>query len=351
MREQIVSEIKAGAFVFSAHFPDYRFIAKQAPVEVEQASRTFGEWAAVWLKLAARDHERSTMTIYRRVLNTYWMPVFGGLMPRAVTTEKILLRLSEISEPWTNAEGRAMKPSGRKSQNNILIPLRKVFELIGGASPCAPIKNQKTQKAQPDPFTAEEVEVVLAALQRRSAEMADYFEFAFFAGLRVSEQIALLWQDVDLHGGTIVVRRARVEGVDKERTKTNVERTVELNDRALAVLMRQKARTYLAGAEVFINPSTGRRYHDEQVQARVWAAAIKLSGVRYRAPKETRDTSVTLALMAGADPVWVASQHGHSVQVMMKDYAKFIPRADRGRNLNAVNAALTAGEPAERKFG
>lgn len=349
MREQIVSEIKAGTFVFAEHFPDYRFLAKRAPVEAEQEHRTFAEWVEVWLKLAARDHEKSTMNIYRRVMRAYWLPVFGGLMPRAVTTEKVLLRLSEVSEPWTSAEGKQMKASGRKSQNNILIPLRAVFDLIGGPNPCSPIKNQKTQKAMPDPFTAEEVEVVLGALRKRGEEIADYFEFAFFAGLRVSEQIALLWQDADLRAGTIVVRRARVEGVDKERTKTNVERTVELNDRALAVLMRQKARTYLAGREVFVNPSTGRRWHDEQVQARVWTAAIKLAGVRYRAPKETRDTSVTLALMAGADPLWVAAQHGHSVQVMMKDYAKFIPRADRGRNLNAVNAALTAGEPAERR--
>ena len=62
--------------------------------------------------------------------------------------------------------------------------------------------------------------------------------------------------------------------------------------------------------------------------------------MRYRAPKECRDTSVTMALLAGASPVWVAAQHGHSVQVMLRDYAKWIPQADRGRNLAAVNQAI-----------
>ena len=39
-------------------------------------------------------------------------------------------------------------------------------------------------------------------------------------------------------------------------------------------------------------------------------------------------------------------QHGHSVQVMMRDYAKWIPSADRGANLAAVNAAInTQAEP------
>lgn len=68
--------------------------------------------------------------------------------------------------------------------------------------------------------------------------------------------------------------------------------------------------------------------------------ALNTAKIRYRPPKECRDTSVTMALMAGANPVWVAAQHGHSVQVMMKNYANWIPKADHGSNLAAVNAAL-----------
>jgi integrase len=66
----------------------------------------------------------------------------------------------------------------------------------------------------------------------------------------------------------------------------------------------------------------------------------RLCGIRYRPPKECRDTSVTMALVAGADPLWVAQQHGHSYTVMIKSYAKWLPKADGGRNLRMVNAAL-----------
>ncbi|MBO9646756.1 MAG: tyrosine-type recombinase/integrase [Pseudacidovorax sp.] len=172
--------------------------------------------------------------------------------------------------------------------------------------------------------------------------MVDYFEFAFFAGLRHSEQIALQWEDVNLRAGTMRVHRARVLTEDKARTKTHRERLVELNHRALGVLLRQQARTLAMGAEVFHNPRTGSAYIDEQSQRRAWLQALQVAGVRYRPPKECRDTSVTLSLMAGANPVWVAMQHGHSVQVMMRDYAKWIPSADRGANLAAVNATLGA---------
>ena len=212
--------------------------------------------------------------------------------------------------------------------------------------PTEGIADQKTQKAKPDPFTPDEVELILSELAKRhGAEIADYFAFSFFAGLRASEQIALQWDDVDLRQKSVLIWRTRVMLQDKERTKTNVERMVELNSRALEVLQRQRARTAIRGKEVFQNPNTGEPYQDEQSQGRVWRLTLRSIGIRYRAPKECRDTSVTLALMAGANPMWVAMQHGHSVQVMMRDYAKWIPNADRGANLAAVNASI--GRPPE----
>lgn len=86
-------------------------------------------------------------------------------------------------------------------------------------------------------------------------------------------------------------------------------------------------------------------WRDAEDPARV---ALRSAKVRYRPPNECRDTSVTMALMAGADPLRVARQHGHSLQVMMRDYAGWILKADRGRNLAAVNSAIkivdSAGE-------
>lgn len=227
--------------------------------------------------------------------------------------------------------------------------MRAVFGLISrapgaGPNPTDGIENLKVQTGNPDPFTLDEVELALAEVRRRSGgEWADYFEFAAFAGLRVSEQIALLWQDCDLRTGTVNVCRAKVLTVEKERTKTNFAREVELNDRAWAVLKRQRARTQAAGKEVFWNPETKRPWNDEQRQRLVWTLALRTVGIRHRPPKELRDTSVTLALVAGLDPYYVAAQHGHSVTTMMKDYAKWIPKADRGRNRAAMNKALGQG--------
>lgn len=348
IREAVVADIKAGTFNLADYFPDYKFADKHAP---DADGRTFREWADLWAELSARSLEDSTLQIYKRHLLAYWTSTFGADMPKAITHERVLKHLSKLSrEHLDERTGKLHQPLSRKTQNNILIPLRGVFSLICKSNPQVPdptdgIDNLKVQTGDPDPFDPGEVEVILSTLQEKFGEAyADYFEFAFFAGPRPSEQIALLWQDVDLRSGVIKVRRARVLGKDKERTKTTYAREVELNTRALAVIERQRARTQLAGDHVFRNPSTGRPWHDDQEQRRVWVLALRAAKIRYRPPKECRDTSVTIALMAGADPLWVAKQHGHSVTVMMKDYARWIPRGDRGRNLEALNRAISTAE-------
>lgn len=347
-RAAIVDEIRRGVFSLERWFPDYRFRTRHEAEPPERA-RTFDAWCDTWLALSARSLEHSTLAIYKRHLAAYWRAAWGKLPVTQITHRMVLERLGEMSkERLDEVAGKVRAPLSRKTQNNILIPLRGVFALICRppstlADPTAGIDNLRVQRQGPDPFAADEVEVALQQLRRTEGdEMADWFEFAFFAGLRTSEQLALKWQHVDLRANTVLVREARVMAKDKDRTKTNVERVVELNSRALGVLQRQRARTQLQthGLVFATAGKADKPWHDEQVQWRAWQRALRLCGVRYRAPKEARDTSVTMALQAGASPMWVAAQHGHSVQVMLRDYAKWIPRADRGRNLAAVNQAL-----------
>lgn len=352
-REKVLAAIAHGEFRMADFFPDYRMTEEHDQVDEE---RTFNDWADVWEKLAARTIDASTLRAYKSNLRSHWRPVFGPRYPKAITNEQILERMAELSTGWKADPAKnvnAQKPLSRKTQNNTLVPLRAVWDLISkapgaGPNPMDGIENLQIQTGNPDPFTLEETEIALAEVRKRFSEVyADYFEFAAFAGLRNSEQIALLWPDVDLRIGTVFIHRSKVETKEKERTKTKRARTVELNDRALAVLKRQRARTQAAGAEVFWNPDTRKPWNDEQVQWRVWSLSLRATGIRYRPPKELRDTSVTLALAAGCDPYWVAAQHGHSVTTMMKDYAKWIPKADRGRNRDAMNRSLGTDQARE----
>jgi integrase len=304
-RADILEEIQQGSFSMEAHFPDFKYKSKVVQEEVSGTTasqvlphqRTLSQWTELYFEFLSRTASHSTLVVYKRHMNGYWLNVWGDANPREITHEAIMLRLSNLHKGYTTKEGAEQKPLSPKSQNNILIPLRGVFELITKGlkhftNPTEGIENLKIEYPEPDPFTHQEVELILSALRKQGEEIADYFEFAMFAGLRDSEQIALLWKEVDMVSKTVVIRRARVLGETKNKTKTNKKRTVELNARAAAVMERQAARTRTAGKEVFMCTETNSSWHDDQGQRKAFKKAIDECGVRYRPPKECRDTSV-----------------------------------------------------------
>ena len=51
-----------------------------------------------------------------------------------------------------------------------------------------------------------------------------------------------------------------------------------------------------------------------------------------------KHTFATLALLAGADPMWVARQLGHAnMRLLLETYSRWIDRSDEGRNCDKLN--------------
>jgi hypothetical protein len=67
--------------------------------------------------------------------------------------------------------------------------------------------------------------VLIAAIHREWGELqGNYDELRFFAGLRPSEEIALVVTDYDRRNGVLSVTKARVNGIDQDVTKTRAAR-------------------------------------------------------------------------------------------------------------------------------
>ena len=168
-----------------------------------------------------------------------------------------------------------------------------------------------------------------------------FYEFAFFSGLRPSEQIALRWSKVDFRRGTVTVDRAFTRKAEKG-TKTGVAREVELTGRALAALERQRAVSQLAGDHVFIGMD-GFYYTTTKGPLECWwKPAMRLTGLRHRDARQTRHTFATICLHAGSTPAWVARQLGHSVEMFYRVYSKWIENADAGSEIRRLNGFLSA---------
>jgi len=188
---------------------------------------------------------------------------------------------------------------------------------------------QRKDRPVIDPFTIHEAEVLIAALHSDWGEaQGNYDEFRFFTGLRPSEQIALVVDDFDAAHRTLRVTKARVNGHDKDATKTGEDRRIVLCPRAIAVVRRQlvlRATLERAGRidhdHLFFKAS-GKPIRNLQYPYTRWRQTLaRLRDVRYRKPYCARHTSVSWDLMTGRSALWVARQHGHSIATMLRFYA------------------------------
>ncbi len=311
------------------HFPTSR-IAKSAPKQVKVIS-TFKHLAADW-QLSISELAQGTIANYNKSLN-FWLGKLGS-MPMTDIQYSTLLSISN-SQGWK-----------AKYRNNMLIPVRRIFDMalndgLLEKNPCSLIKNSKVQKPPPDPFTIDEVNnITQSLLKNYSEQIYNYYEFAFFSGVRPEEQIALKWGEIDFNHHLARIRRVRTASTDRETTKTNSIRDIELNSRAMAAINRQKQFTHLKSEYVFENPFTGKRWNSEASQRRIyWIPTLKKLGIRHRVQYQTRHTYATLNLMAGANPMWVARMLGHSsMQMLLTVYAKWIDGADKHKENQKIEA-------------
>ena len=325
---EIREKIRHGLFDPEDYFPEYNGLAALAPPS--STLSTFRDYAMAWLHSLGQK-AAATREDYRKALDRVWLEALGERPIRAIRYSELMTLIGNLSVAG-------------KTLNNYLIPLRGVFEFArrDGAmdsNPAAAIENAPVQKPAPDPFTLAEVDTILAALEdREDQQVVNYFAAAFFAGFRPSEQIALCWSDIDFQRRTVRVQRAVVRGQAKASTKTYLVRDVELCDRAWAAIEAQRAHTQLSGKEIFWNPAIGSPWADIQSQWKIWRRCLKRLGLRYREPYQTRHTFATLALMAGANPSYIARQLGHTnANMLFRVYSKWIDGADKSRERDKLN--------------
>jgi len=177
------------------------------------------------------------------------------------------------------------------------------------------------------------------------AQKHNYIELWFWSGLRTSEINGLEWRYVDFKDNTIAIERVLVAGEEKNRTKTAEARLVRLNSRSRAALLRQRAFTQVAGGRVFQDPRTGKPWHSEEAFQRVyWTRMLKRLGIRYRRPYNMRHSYATSMLMAGMTPAFCARQLGHTVEMFLRTYAKWIDGSQNDLEMARLENALTVDE-------
>lgn len=332
---KIRKEVELGVFSLAEHFPHSKLAPQVTP-------HTFGPLMDNWL--ASKGHLTPATRSQYAGAAACWKRILGEQTPVDTITHDLLA--GKIGAyPWASA----------KLRNNYMIALRGALGLhFHGRraldNPAAGITNARTTKRLPDPLTLAERDAILADMRKHyDLRVYAYFAAAFFTGMRPEELIALRWEDIDWRRGTVRVQRVRTfRGSEREGTKTHTVRDVDLVPQAIEALRLMTPYTLnkcdADGNEVdlFENPVTRRRWHDERSQRdHYWTPTLKRLGIRYRRAYCTRHTWCTAALMAGIKPGYIASQAGHTVKVLLDTYARWIPEADAGSERARMAAAMT----------
>ena len=259
---------------------------------------------------------------YLSALNKHWMPYFALSRIDEITSDQIKDAIAD----------RGFKTD--KTLNNCLVPLRGVFDkavemkLIDQSyNPMSDINNKKVQTGLPDPFNRDEMNALLTWLDKNLDGDEHfyywYFEVAFWTGCRPSELLALRWSDIDWFNGSIIINKTRVRGVEKSVTKTHTVREVYLNDRSKVAFEALQA-LKLDNDYVMICPETSQPFFNEKPPRLRISRAMEACRIRKRPAYNARHTYATMLLMDGVNPVFVANQLGHSIQMLMKRYGRWI---------------------------
>ena len=319
LRSQVKQLDRLGALTtekFMELFPGTRSgIASYMPI--------FFDYAQDWLN--SLQIEESTRKNYRGTMQNYWVPHLAHLPLDAISP--VLMRKIVNATEWTS-------PVRRKGAVRLVTSLfnQAVSDELITRNPARSIPATRVVKRELDPFSRLEADEVISKLYEVTSGLqtiyACFFEFSFYTGMRPGEAMALRWSEVDTRNRTARVCRIWLYGKIQERTKTKSSREVLLNDRALQALEKARLLTAARSDYVFAPEGSGEKselyVRSETGPKRYWLLALRKLGMRHRRMYDTRHTYATMCLMSGMNPAFIAAQLGHSVQILLSTYARWI---------------------------
>ena len=196
---------------------------------------------------------------------------------------------------------------------------------------------QKDRKADVNPLTREEAQVLLEVIAEHYPRHYPLFLCLLRTGLRIGEALALEWGDIDFHGGFIEVRRAYTKGsytTPKNGKIRRVDMSPQLAETLRNLLPAPQREAWAKGwgevpGLVFVNKD-GRMMNYYHLLPRVLHPALVKAGLRRIRIHDLRHTFASLLLQNGESLVYVKEQMGHSsIKITVDTYGHLIPGANR----------------------
>ncbi|MCP4317731.1 MAG: site-specific integrase [Hyphomicrobiales bacterium] len=324
---RIVNEINAGSYI-------------------EPSKQTVAEFLEYWLSAYAEPNTaRSTFERYRDLVQHCLVPAIGGIPIAA-------LRPLHIQECYANALKSGRRDGrGGLSEQSVLHIHRLLRQALQHAVKWGEIARNPTDAVDPPRPERKEMTALderqTAVLLTRCEGLAIHVPvvLAVTTGLRRGEVLGLRWDDVDLEGGFLTVKRtleATGNGISFKTPKTDrSRRRVHLPRIALALLRAHKleqTKRRLALGPAYVDQGLvcakedGGPMNPRGVSKdfRRLVQALDLPPTRFH---DLRHTHATHLLRQGVHPKIVSERLGHStIAITLDTYSHVLP----GMQVDAV---------------
>ena len=354
-------EIATGSFCYERYFPNsklaQRFAREASPLSKQQeevvlpprgpTTPLFKDFAEVWFSEKEVEWRNSHKAAIRRELNATLIPEFGDKEVGQISKAEVLAYRAKLGK--VTARNQRQRSTARI--NKMMNPLRQILneaaDRFDFRTPFDNIKQLKVKRTDVNPFTLEEVKLILETVRM---DFRGYFTTRFFTGMRTGEIDGLKWKYVDFEKRLIMVRETVVNGED-EYTKTDgSQRDIQMNQLVFDALKEQHKATGALSEYVFCNRH-GTPLAHKNVTRRVWYPLLRHLGLAERRPYQCRHTAATLWLASGEAPEWIARQLGHTTtEMLFRVYSRYVPNLTR-RDGSAFERLLAQSIGNSLQFG
>lgn len=211
------------------------------------------------------------------------------------------------------------------------------------SNPADVARTPRIPAPQPNPPTSEQAAQILAAAWQQDEDWGTLVWLTLVTGMRRAELLALRWDDVDMEGGVLEIRRNYVrvagQGVEKD-TKTHRMRRIALDGETVDVLRAHRGRCDAMASAIGVAPNDhGFLFSYEPLHDRPcnphgvshrYTVMCKSLGIDSHL-HALRHYSATELLSAGVDLRTVAGRLGHAGggTTTLRVYAAWVSESDR----------------------
>jgi integrase len=304
----------------AASFAEARMLKRRREVEArsERGGPTLHEhalrWASTYTGTGRDTVSESTRREYRRLLITFALRYFPADLRLAELDREALQGFVTWLSRYRGERGRLSDRSIR----NAVAPLRLCLEAEDATLPeprlARALLLPRRRGGRGWDFEQGRVltRLQLAALLAEiPAQWRDFFELLAVTGLRVSEAIALRWEDLELgRPASLWVRRSIVDGVVGAPKSRFGRRLLPLEAELAGRLSRRRSEGAREEDLIFCTCS-GAPLNPNNIRARVLVPALRRAGVPRVGFHAFRHTCASLLIERGLSPLRLQRWMGH----------------------------------------